>query len=631
MLMPGSGFFGKIWTTVKTFFSGNNKARGLLDDLKADPRNQDLAKKVKDLFAENPVAVITEVIRRVSGIKKGGSPEDPDSCEKLRRTWQNTIKKETVQPLQYWCPNNKQDLIDIVKQAEADSLMVRAVGKGHSFSDVANATDVLVSMLKLQNPLEVDTTILKSGFPDLFGAEAGMLVSNLNSALDSKGLALPTMAAFDDETIYGAVATSTHGTGLNVKGMADMVRSMDIIATAGICYRLEPSDGITDPVKFSAKFPGGEITLIQDDDKFHSAVVGFGLMGIVYSVVIEPVKPFYLLQSLWVTDWETVKRKFKDGSFFSVTSYNDWKRNGPIPAGGPIIVNRAQVFVNPYLTDMGSDLAAIFEIPTGLIHTCVVQIQTEISKVEFDKLMGDVQHKSFLNSIIGFVEEIKFNGTKTLQSETIDAEDKNSITEEISTEILVTLLNDFPLLTPVFLDISLIVLLSGSNKIGKSFIVMNQGKLAIKNAGYSVEPGFKVDEKNEYINGAEEIIRVAEMSKRSISFLTSPFCMRFVAASKDFLSPEFDSPTSMIDVPLLLGTVGDDQMLQRLQLDLLPLGARPHWGKICDLVNGESLIRQMYPKFDQFRDTVNFFNPKGTFNSSFSYRTGITKMLYKRG
>jgi D-arabinono-1,4-lactone oxidase len=212
----------------------------------------------------------------------------------------------------------------------------------------------------------------------------------------------------------------------------------------------------------------------------------------------------------------------------------------------------------------------------------------------------------------------------------ISGEDKNSIVEEISTAALLELLNLFPLLTPLFLDISMIVLLSGSGKFGKSFIVMNQGKLAVKDAGYSVEPGLPVDAADTFIKGAEEIIRIAALSEASFSYLTSPMCMRFVKQSEEYLSPEYKSDTCMIDVPLMLGTIGDDQMLDRLQVDLVALGARPHWGKICNLVNGRELIHKMYPKFDAFLDTVAFFNPKGTFNSSFSYRSGISLMEYKR-
>jgi hypothetical protein len=57
---------------------------------------------------------------------------------------------------------------------------------------------------------------------------------------------------------------------------------------------------------------------------------------------------------------------------------------------------------------------------------------------------------------------------------------------------------------------------------------------------------------------------------------------------------------------MMLGTIGDDQMMDRMQLDLIALGARPHWGKICNLVNGRELIHKMYPKFDAFLKTVNF-------------------------
>jgi D-arabinono-1,4-lactone oxidase len=180
------------------------------------------------------------------------------------------------------------------------------------------------------------------------------------------------------------------------------------------------------------------------------------------------------------------------------------------------------------------------------------------------------------------------------------------------------------------LDISMIVLLSGSGKFGKSFIVMNQGKLAIKDAGYSVEPGLPVDDDNTFIKGAEEIIRVVTVSEASFSYLTAPLCMRFVQKSEEYLSPEYNTDTCMIDVPMMLGTIGDDQMMDRMQINLLAFGARPHWGKVCNLVNGRELIHKMYPKFDVFLDVVAFFNPKGTFNSSFSYRSGISIMEFKK-
>jgi L-gulono-1,4-lactone dehydrogenase len=609
------GFFGKL----KDLFFGKGKITKLFDNLKADPTNKAHTDAIKQAFAEKPLAVVAEVLRRVGDFKKAKAPEQ-NLFVNFRQTWQNTIHKERVQPLQYAKPTTKAELVKIVTDAEKAGLLVRAVGTGHSFSDVSNATDVLVDMLGVNKTLALESDTFKAGLPVLFNCEAGMLVQKINAELDALGLALPTMAAFDMETIYGAIATSTHGTGIRVSGMSAMVRSMDIIAAGGVCYRLEPSGGITDPVKFKAKYPANQIILVQDDDKFRSAVVGFGLMGIVYSIVIEPVKTFYLMQRLWVTTWDAVKPKLQNRSFFTDMD-EAGKTVGKDPVTGEFLPTRAQVFVNPYITKNF--------ITKKEGHTCVVQVQTLLTEAEYKALHAKGEGKP-PRKLLAFIEDLLTNGVRGEHEATISGEDKNSIVEEISTDALLELLNLFPTLTPLFLDISMLVLLSGSGKFGKSFIVMNQGKLAVKDAGYSVEPGLPVDTANTFIKGAEEIVRIAALSEASFSYLTAPMCMRFVKQSEEYLSPEYLTDTCMIDVPLMLGTIGDDQMLDRMQLDLVALGARPHWGKICNLVNGRELIHKMYPKFDAFLDTVAFFNPKGTFNSSFSYRTGISLMEYKR-
>ena len=229
-----------------------------------------------------------------------------------------------------------------------------------------------------------------------------------------------------------------------------------------------------------------------------------------------------------------------------------------------------------------------------------------------------------------FVELFLTNGGYGIHEEDIDKEDKESKLEEIVVDLVLAFVNTYPLLVPQFLDISMVILLSGSGKIGKSYVVMNQGKLAIKNAGYSVEPGFAVDEDNNFISGTEEIFEVAKNSEESMAYLSSPICLRFVKASNDYMSPEYKTDTCMIDIPSVLGTTGADEMMDRMQLALLPKGAKPHWGKICNLVNGEDLIHKMYPKFEEFLNTVEFFNPDGTFNSVFSFRTGISDIPFKR-
>ncbi len=599
-----------------------NPSSKRLKKLRKNPTSKELAGELHRDFAEKPLQFIKAFFVALFTLREGrDETKRPGSNEEIfRQTWENTIHKERVQPLQYLIPDTKGELINIVKKAEEEGLYVRAVGKGHSFSDVSNATDILVDTLGLKHILELDKDTLKSSLPTLVNCEAGILVEDLNTYLDEKGLALPTMAAFDQETIYGAIATSTHGTGIRVSGMSDMLKSMDLVANNGKVYRLEPHNGPTDPVKFQEKYPDGEIVLIQDDAKFKSSVVGFGLMGIVYSILIEPVKTFYLKQRLWVSNWSKIKPKLEDRSFFTeINPKGDKIEKDPVTGEYP--PTRAQVFVNPYKTkkiwDPDED------------HTCVVQVQTEITKEEYEQLKKE-EPKKGIEKIKDFVELFLSNGGYGVHEEDIEMEDKESKLEEILVDFVLAFLNTYPLLTPQFLDISMIVLLSGSGKIGKSYVVMNQGKLAIKNAGYSVEPGFAVDADNNFISGTEEIFKVAETSEESCAYLSSPICLRFVKASNDYMSPEYMVDTCMIDVPSVLGTVGADEMMDRMQLALLPKGARPHWGKICNLVNGQELIKEMYPEFEKFLETANFFNPNGTFNSVFSSRTGISEIDFKR-
>lgn len=610
---------------ILDFLFGKSKAAKLFDSLQKDPTNKTITAEIKQLFADEPGKVVVEVMRRVAKTNKAKPATSKDLLERFRQTWQNTIRRQVVQPLQVVNPTTKTELVSIIQDAEKNKLLVRAVGCGHSFSDVANATDIQINMQGLSKVLPLETDTFLPGLPTLFSCEAGILVQKINAELDALGLALPTMAAFDRETLYGAIATSTHGTGIRVPGMPAMVRSIDLIAAGGQCYRVEPTKGITNPAKFAAKYPAGQIKLQQNDDLFYSTVVGFGLMGVVYSLVIEPVPTFYLKQELWITNWKKVKPTLLDRTFFTTVNEAGTPADKD-PATGKPMPTRAQVFVNPYITKN------FFTKEEG--NTCVVQVQTLINKTEYDKLRKSEQENPprKVASLIDILVKNKIgnlpNLTNTVHEATIGGEDKDSIVGDIGIDALLELLNLFPTLTPLFLDISLMVLLSGSGKFGKGYIVMNQGKLSVKNAGYSVEPGLPVDGKNTFIKGTEEILRAAAVSEGHFAYLTAPICMRFVEASKDYLSPEYGTDTCMIDVPLMLGTIGDEQMLDRMQLNLLAVGARPHWGKICNLVNGRELIGKMYPKLPEFLKAVQFFNPNGTFNGRFSMRTSISELPF---
>ena len=59
------------------------------------------------------------------------------------------------------------------------------------------------------------------------------------------------MGGYDGQTIAGVISTSTHGSGIRFGPITDDVRSLDIVASGGALYRIEPADGITDPAAFA--------------------------------------------------------------------------------------------------------------------------------------------------------------------------------------------------------------------------------------------------------------------------------------------------------------------------------------------------------------------------------------------
>ena len=96
------------------------------------------------------------------------------------------------------------------------------------------------------------------------------------------------------------------------------------------------------------------------------------------------------------------------------------------------------------------------------------------------------------------------------------------------------------------------------------------------------------------------------------------FSIRFVPASRAYLSTAYGKPTCYIDVPLLQKTRGDFEILQRFQDELIALGGFPHWGKINTRLYGRpDLIADRMPKLSAWQNVRRQLDPEGTFHNDF--------------
>lgn len=492
------------------------------------------------------------------------------SISKTRKTWKNATRNVNVSPLRFFYPETPEDIAQIILDAESNNLRVRAVGSGHSFSHIAVSRDYLLNMRKLRNTRLVDRNqlkqeALKRNNNDRYFArvDAGVTVHELNRKLDRLGLAIRNMGAVDFQTVSGALSTATHGSGIAQPAFPDMVRSLYVIGSGGKFMLVEPSGGITDPAKFKPEL--GE-ELIQDDDIFYSALVSFGAMGIIYAINFEVVPEFLIKETRVMLDWKTLKDQLVSGQFME----NEVRK-----------YDYVSFRVNPYEVD-GKHLCA-------LVRQEILPGKT--------KFTLNARFKNLKSSIFGNIPLLP--------------------------NFLIWYLNIRPKATAKSIN----GFLTGTKDkifIGKSYKTLFQSGTNIKRHGISSEFAFPADTK--------KIVQIIEMvfeqAIKNIEegnlYQTSHIPVRFVQASKAYLSTAYGKETAYIDLPLLEKTIGDFEILDRYQQLLIKEGGMPHWGKINNrLYTNHEFIRGKFSMLPKWKEVRKKLDPKGTFINEFLERTDL--------
>ena len=242
-------------------------------------------------------------------------------------------------PLAGHCyPDSLEELVDIVKEAERLGRHVRAVGSSWSNSDVAMTPDYMVETNKLNGEvagvLNATPSILNVPQGNLVHVEAGITLGDLVNLLDKRNLALPVLGGSSGQTLAGAISTSVHGADFNLAPIPDIVRAIHLVGPGGIQHWIEPRSGITDRVALSNALGIDLANIHQNDDWFYSALVSVGSLGIIYSLIIDVVPQYDLVEDCeWLT-WTAVRARLMQGA-----------------AGNPFDItdNRAvNVIVNPF-------------------------------------------------------------------------------------------------------------------------------------------------------------------------------------------------------------------------------------------------------------------------------------------
>lgn len=116
----------------------------------------------------------------------------------------NFGKNVSFQPKHLAAPKNERELLHLLKQHRGES--VRVVGSRHSWSDAIVTDGLLISVEHFSDVrINHDRQSVTVG--------AGCQIKHLIQQLKSSGLTLPSLGLIDEQTVAGATATSTHGSG----------------------------------------------------------------------------------------------------------------------------------------------------------------------------------------------------------------------------------------------------------------------------------------------------------------------------------------------------------------------------------------------------------------------------------
>ncbi len=185
----------------------------------------------------------------------------------MSTTWRNWGGNVTAHPAVVTEVGTVGGVVGAVRAAGERGLTLRVAGTGHSFTPLVATDGVLLRVDGLRGVLGVDRERLR------VRVAAGTPLHELNPALQALGLALPNLGDIDRQTVSGAIATGTHGTGVRRQGIAAAVVGLALVLADGSVLRCSAD---------------------EEPEVFAAARVALGALGVVVEVELQCVPAFRL-------------------------------------------------------------------------------------------------------------------------------------------------------------------------------------------------------------------------------------------------------------------------------------------------------------------------------------------------
>ncbi len=174
-------------------------------------------------------------------------------------------------PRQVFRPDSDSEVLDILRRHKHDQ--IRVVGRLHAWSPLVESTDVIISLENLKA-----VQIVERDGERVAVVGAGCQIKRLLAELQKIGMTAPALGLISEQTIAGAMATATHGSGRP---------ALSHFAKAVRVAHFDPTTG--EPI----------ISDVRAGEELRASQCSLGMLGVILSIEIKPRAEYRIEE--WLT------------------------------------------------------------------------------------------------------------------------------------------------------------------------------------------------------------------------------------------------------------------------------------------------------------------------------------------
>ena len=197
--------------------------------------------------------------------------------------WTNWVGNQSFTPRVMVAARTEAEVHLEVAEAASRGYGVKVAGTGHSFTPIVETDGVLLDLREMRGIRKID----KDGF--LVTAGPGTTIAEYGRELWDEGLSLSNQGDIDAQTIAGAIATATHGSGRHLPNFSAVVEGVRLV------------DGTGEVIEISRQ---------TNSDLLPAAQTSIGVLGVMTEITVKVVPAYNLHARTDIMRFDEVMERF---------------------------------------------------------------------------------------------------------------------------------------------------------------------------------------------------------------------------------------------------------------------------------------------------------------------------------